>query len=177
MYKKMIKTMKTMKNFKLMKTVFLLFALVAFSNCEDNEPIKSELKTNTSTPIAIIGFEGQDIYQLDNTVDISGLLDTASSFLTAEIEQIALKLEDYSGASIDGTMTVRLGSTTLFESEAVTLTSDNTIITIPSTLRNILTLVNSGEFKIYLEGTTSIPIEDNSFKLIVTPQIRTTIEI
>lgn len=164
-----------MRNFKFVKTAFLLFVLAAFSNCEDNGPIQSEVKTNTSTSINIKDVQGKSSYKVEDTVDISDLLDIANNFLEAKIEQIALKLEDYSGTSIEGTITVKLGSTTIFNEKSITLTSDNTILTVSSALRDILTLVNSGEFKIFIEGTTSKPIEDNDFKLIVTPQIKATV--
>ena len=173
-----------MKNFRIMKTLVLLVARLAFISCEENGPIQQVVKTDTSTSITVTDLDGKSSYSITDTADISELVDGVDVFVAAEIESVGLKLENYSGGTIEGNITVKVGGITLFTSETVSLSSVESVVTVPAAARNILTLIQSssasGQFGITLEGnTTNGPITDDndSFTLVVTPTITGTVEL
>lgn len=160
-----------MKNFKLVKTAIILFAVFAFSNCEDGEPIQFIVVDEVPTEISVQGFEGLSEYSTSSVADLSDLLDSATTFIEADVEKITLALMDYSGTSIEGTITIIVGGIPLIN-EAVTLSSDPKTFTIPAGSSDILSSINSGLMTITMEGTTAAPIADNDFVIVVTPTVR-----
>ena len=161
----------------LMKTLVLLFTVFTLSNCDEDGAIQTVIKTNTATTLSVTGLEGQTSYTISDSADISELLESTSNFLEAHIKSLALRSEASSGTSIDGTITVQVGGNVLFSSQTVNLTSTDSVIQVPASASDIVSLINSGSFSISLTGTTSAPIEDNDFKLVVTPAITGTFEI
>lgn len=162
---------------KFMKGLVLLFAVLTLSNCDEDGAIQSVVKTNSPTTLSVTGLEGQTTYTISDSADISELLESTSKFLEAKVESVSLRLEDYSGTSIDGTITVEVGGNVLFSSQTVSLTSTDSVIQVPANASDIVGLINSGAFSISLTGTTTAPIEDNDFKLVVTPAITGTFEL
>ena len=165
-----------MKNFKLVKTVILLFAVLAFSNCEENGAIQFVVKDSFPTPLAVVGLKGQSSYANEDSADISGLLDSGTAFVEANIESVTLKLENYDGAPITGSMKLTANGIVLLD-EDVTLTSlDSDPIAIPENLGGILDALNSGTLTISIEGSTEQPIEDDDFIIVITPMVTGTVE-
>jgi hypothetical protein len=163
-----------MKEFKLMKIVFLLFTVFLLSNCENNDAVEFVVIDDFPTEIDVIGLEGLTSYRIEDTADISDLLNNASTFIEADVEAVALALKNYPGSAITGALKVTTGGTILFEQQ-VTLTSTETIIEIPASASNILGDINAGTISVILEGTTTAPIESNAFVIVVTPTIRSTV--
>lgn len=166
-----------MKNFKILKTVVLLVAVMAFSSCDEDGPIQQEVKTNQETTIQVNGLKGESAYTISDSADIQDLLDSATEFVEAEIDQVKLRIDGYSGSSIEGNITLKVGAITLFTSQTVSLTDEDTTISIPAAVRDVVTLINGGTFNISLVGTTTTPIADDAFQLIVTPRIRGVFEL
>jgi hypothetical protein len=164
-----------MKNLKLMKIAVLFFAVFAFSNCEDGDPVQFIVVDEFPTPISVTGLEGQSAYSVTNTADISSLLDNAASFVAADIEKVSLVLSEYDGGSIEGTIKITVGDQVLFN-ESKTLSSTAVTLDIPANASDILNDINSGTMSITMEGTTIEPIEDNAFIITVTPTVRGTVE-
>ena len=160
-----------MKNFKLVKTAIILFAVFAFSNCEDGEPIQFIVVDEVPTEISVQGFEGLSEYSTSSVADLSDLLDSATTFIEADVETITLALMDYSGTSIEGTIIITVGGIQLIN-EVVTLSSTAVSFTIPAVSSDILSSINSGLMTITMEGTTADPIADNDFVIVVTPTVR-----
>jgi hypothetical protein len=164
-----------MKNLKLMKIVVMLFAVFAFSNCEDGDPVQFIVVDEFPTPISVDGLQGQTAYSVTNTADISSLLDNAASFVAADIEKVSLVLSEYDGGSIEGTIKITVGDQVLFN-ESKTLSSTAVTLDIPANASDILNDINSGTMSITMEGTTIEPIADNAFIITVTPTVRGTVE-
>jgi predicted small lipoprotein YifL len=164
-----------MKKLKLMKSVVVLFAVFALSSCEENGPIQFIVADDFTTTVSMNGLEGQTTYTTNSTTDISELLDGASKFVEADIESISIMLEDYSGTSLNGTVQIKAGTLTIVD-QAVNLTSSATLINVPSDSGDILTLISSGNLPITVTGTATAPIEDNSFSIKATVNIRATVE-
>lgn len=160
-----------MKNFKLMKTAIVLFALLVFSNCEDGEPIQFIVVDEVPTEIAVQGFEGLSEYSTSSVADLSDLLDSATTFIEADVEKVTLSLMEYSEASITGTIKITVGGVDLIN-EDVTLSNTAVSFTIPPVNSDILGSINSGLMTITMEGTTATPIADNDFVILVTPTVR-----
>jgi hypothetical protein len=165
-----------MKEFKLMKTVFLLFTVFLLSNCENNDAVEFVVIDDFPTEIDVIGLEGLTSYRIEEeNVDISDLLNNATTFIEADVEAVGLALKNYPESStITGSLKVTTGGTILFEQQ-VTLSSEETIVQIPASASNILDDINAGEISVILEGTTTAPIESNAFVIVVTPTIRSTV--
>jgi hypothetical protein len=160
-----------MKNFRLIKTAIVLFAALAFSNCEDGEPIQFIVVDEVPTEIAVQGFDGLSEYSTSSVADLSDLLDSATTFIEADIEKVTLSLKDYSEASITGTIKITVGGVDLIN-EAVTLSNTAVSFTIPPVNSDVLSSINSGFMTITMEGTTATPIADNDFVIVVTPTVR-----
>ena len=156
-------------------TVILLFAVLAFSNCEEDGAIQFVVKDSFPTPIPVKGLEGQSSYTSNNVADISGLIENGTKFVEADIETVAIKLQDYSGTSIIGNMKLTTNGIVLLDKDLTLTTTDQTI-TVPVGASGILDAINTGTLTIALEGTTATPIEDNDFTIVVTPTVRGTVE-
>jgi hypothetical protein len=171
-----IQKQKIMRNFKLVKTVILLFAVLAFSKCEENGAIQFVVKDSFPTPVAVVGLMGQSSYSKEDSVDISGLLDSGAAFIEANIDSVTLKLENYDGSPIIGSMKLTANGIVLLD-EDVTLTSfDSDPIAIPEGLGGILDAINLGTLIISIEGITEQPIEDDDFIIVITPRVTGTVE-
>jgi hypothetical protein len=163
-----------MKNLKLMKIVVVLFAVFAFSNCEESgDPVQFVVVDEIPTSIAVTGLEGKSAYSVTNTADISSLLDNAAVFVEAKIETVSLKLSEYNGTSIEGNIKITVGGNVIFN-ESKTLSSTAVTLTIPESASDILSDINSGTVTLSMEGSTTEPISDNDFVIIVTPTVRAT---
>ena len=165
-----------MKNFKLVKTVILLFAVLAFSNCEENGAIQFVVKDSFPTPIAVLGLKGQSFYSKEGTADISGLLDNRTAFVEANIESVLLKLENYDGTSIIGSIKLTANEIVLLDEDVILTSLDSDPIAIPENLGGILDALNSGTLTISIEGSTEQPIEDDDFIIVITPMVIGTVE-
>ena len=170
-----------MKNFKILKTVLLLVAVMAFSNCDENGPLEQAIRTNEEISIQVEGLKDKSSHTVNDQADIQDLLDNASDLITAEIDQVKFRIENYIGTSavgnkIEGSITVNIGSIELFESQIVSLSSTDSTISVPAEARDILDLVNTAnnlplDLSITIKTKEGTVIEDNDFQLIVTPRI------
>ena len=165
-----------MKKIKLMKTVILLFAVLAFSNCEENGAIQFVVKDSFPTSIAVVGLMGQSSYAKEGTADVSELLENRAAFVEANIAFVTLKLENYDGAPILGSMKLTVNGMVLLDEDVILTSSDSDPIVIPESMGGILDAINSGTLTISLEGSTEQTIEDNDFIIVVTPTITGTVE-
>ena len=121
------------------------------------------------------GFEGLSEYSTSSVADLSDLLDSATTFIEADVEKITLVLMDYSGTSIEGTIIITVGGIQLIN-EDVILSSTAVSFTIPPVNSDILSSINSGLMTITMEGTTATLIASNNFIIEVTPTVRGTVE-
>lgn len=164
-----------MKKINLLKSMLLLFTVLTLSNCEEDGAIQFIVVDDFSASVTVTGLEGQSSYTESGSTNISDLLEGASSFVEADVESITISLEDYSGTSIDGTVTVSAGSLTLIN-ESVSLSTSPIVIDIPDNASDILNLISSGVVPITVSGTSTIPLEDNNFKINLILKVKAKIE-
>ncbi|MDC1238084.1 hypothetical protein N8Z68_06235, partial [Polaribacter sp.] len=120
--------------------------------------------------------KGQSFYSKEGTADISGLLDNRTAFVEANIESVLLKLENYDGTSIIGSIKLTANEIVLLDEDVILTSLDSDPIAIPENLGGILDAINSGTLTISLEGSTEQPIEDDDFIIVITPMVTGTVE-
>jgi len=167
---------KTMKNFKLMKTVFLLFALIAFSNCEDNGPIQSVVVDEFEFNLDVLGMSGERSYgPTIPPVDISKLLENFSSFVGLKIIDATVTLEDdYSGDKIAGNFTLTAGGQTIFDQSEEFVKGTPKRIDI--LVKDILAGISSSKIPVTVEGKSSTVLGDDDFTIKVIIRVSAIVE-
>lgn len=151
---------------KLFKAVLLLFTVFTLSNCEEDGEIQFIVVDDFETNAAVNGLSGLSSIDINQSMNVSDLLDNASEFVEADVESVIITLKDYSGTSIEGNFNLAIGSSTLVN-QSLTLTSNvaTSPIAIPSNASDILSSITSGNVQVSLTGSTTAPIADDAFTL------------
>lgn len=161
-----------MKKMKLMKVAILFLTILAFSNCEEDGAIQFIVVDDFGTSVSVKGLEGKTAFTISSSTNVSDLLDNANTFVAADVESVTLELVDYSGTSINGTISVSPGLATT----PASLSSTPITIPIPANSSAILSLISSGNFPVTIVGNATAPIEDNDFSIKMTFRIKATVE-
>lgn len=165
-----------MKKVNLMKTVILLFAVLAFSNCEENGAIQFVVVDEFSTSVNIKGLAAESSFTENRSTNIADLLVGATTFVKADIESVTLSLQDdFEGTSINGNMNVTVGSIVLFDQDVTLTKGGSLVIQVPSS--NILSIISANVIPVSVTGTsTSGILGDDDFTIDVLFKIRATVE-
>ena len=166
-----------MKKTKLFKTLLILFVAFSFSNCEEDGAIQFAIVDDFETKATVSGLAGLSTIDIDQSMDVSDLLDNASTFVEADVESVIVTLEDYSGNAIEGTFDLKIGSSQLFNQTLVLTANQPTApIEIPANSSDILSSITSGIVQVDLSGSTTNPIADNNFTLNLKFKIKAVVE-
>ena len=76
-----------MKKIKLLKAAVLLFTIFAFINCEDNGEIQFIVVDEFESNATVSGLMGLSTIDVDQSMDVSDLLDNADAFIEADVEE------------------------------------------------------------------------------------------
>ncbi|PQJ79324.1 hypothetical protein [Polaribacter porphyrae] len=167
-----------MKKIKFFQFATILFLALTFSNCEEDGAIQFIVVDEFETNASVQGLMGLSSITVNQKMNISDLLDNASTFVEADVESVVVTLQDYSGNSISGTFNLTVGSANLLTNESLSLTVGvpSSEITIPSTNSDILSSINSGEVQVNFTGATAAAIADNDFTLNMKFKIKAKVE-
>ena len=165
-----------MKKVNLMKTVILLFAVLAFSNCEENGAIQFVVVDEFSTSVNIKGLAAESSFTENSSTNIADLLAGLATFVEADIESVTLSLQDdFEGTSINGNMNVTVGSIVLFDQDVTLTKGGSLVIQVPAS--NILSIISANVIPVSVTGTsTSGILGDDDFTIDVLFKIRATVE-
>lgn len=165
-----------MKKVNLMKTVILLFAVLAFSNCEENGAIQFVVVDEFLTSVNIKGLAAESSFTENSSTNIADLLAGLATFVEADIESVTLSLQDdFEGTSINGNMNVTVGSIVLFDQDVTLTKGGSLVIQVPSS--NILSIISANVIPVSVTGTsTSGILGDDDFTIDVLFKIRATVE-
>lgn len=152
---------------KLFKAVLLLFTVFTLSNCEEDGEIQFIVVDDFETNATVSGLSGLSSIEINQSMDVSDLLDNASEFVEADVESVIITLQNYSDSSIEGTFNLAIGGAPLINQILVLTTGVATDpIAIPANAQSILSSITSGnDVQVNLTGTTTAPIADDSFTL------------
>ena len=165
-----------MKKVNLMKTVILLFAVLAFSNCEENGAIQFVVVDEFSTSVNIKGLAAESSFTENSSTNIADLLAGLATFVEADIESVTLSLQDdFEGTSINGNINVTVGSIVLFDQDVTLTKGGSLVIQVPAS--NILSIISANVIPVSVTGTsTSGILGDDDFTIDVLFKIRATVE-
>lgn len=165
-----------MKKVNLMKTVILLFAVLAFSNCEENGAIQFVVVDEFLTSVNIKGLAAESSFTENSSTNIADLLAGLATFVEADIESVTLSLQDdFEGTSINGNMNVTVGSIVLFDQDVTLTKGGSLVIQVPAS--NILSIISANVIPVSVTGTsTSGILGDDDFTIDVLFKIRATVE-
>ena len=165
-----------MKKVNLMKTVILLFAVLAFSNCEENGAIQFVVVDEFLTSVNITGLAAESSFTENSSTNIADLLAGLATFVEADIESVTLSLQDdFEGTSINGNMNVTVGSIVLFDQDVTLTKGGSLVIQLPAS--NILSIISANVIPVSVTGTsTSGILGDDDFTIDVLFKIRATVE-
>ena len=165
-----------MKKVNLMKTVILLFAVLAFSNCEENGAIQFVVVDEFLTSVNIKGLAAESSFTENSSTNIADLLAGLATFVEADIESVTLSLQDdFEGTSINGNMNVTVGSIVLFDQDVTLTKGGSLVIQLPAS--NILSIISANVIPVSVTGTsTSGILGDDDFTIDVLFKIRATVE-
>jgi hypothetical protein len=167
-----------MKKFNLMRIGILLFALLAFSNCEENGAIQFVIVDEFTTSVNIKGLAAESSFTENSSTNIADLLEGAATFVEADIESVTLELQDdFDGTSINGNMNVTVGSIVLFDQDVTLTKGGSLVIQVPVNASNILSVISANAVPVSVTGTsTSGILGDDDFTIDVLFKIRATVE-
>ena len=165
-----------MKKVNLMKIVILLFAVLAFSNCEENGAIQFVVVDEFLTSVNIKGLAAESSFTENSSTNIADLLAGLATFVEADIESVTLSLQDdFEGTSINGNMNVTVGSIVLFDQDVTLTKGGSLVIQLPAS--NILSIISANVIPVSVTGTsTSGILGDDDFTIDVLFKIRATVE-
>ena len=167
-----------MKKFNLMRIGISLFALLAFSNCEENGAIQFVIVDEFTTSVNIKGLAAESSFTENSSTNIADLLEGAATFVEADIESVTLELQDdFDGTSINGNMNVTVGSIVLFDQDVTLTKGGSLVIQVPVNASNILSVISANAVPVSVTGTsTSGILGDDDFTIDVLFKIRATVE-
>jgi hypothetical protein len=167
-----------MKKFNLMKTGISLFALLAFSNCQEDGAIQFTLVDEFTTSVNIKGLAAESSFTENSSINIADLLDGVTTFAEVDIESVTLELQDdFDGTSINGNMNVTVGSIVLFDQDVTLTKGGSIVIQVPVNASNILSVISANALPVSVTGTsTSGILGDDDFTIDVMFKIRATVE-
>lgn len=166
-----------MKKMKLFKAVLLLFTVFTLTNCEENGEIQFIVVDDFETNASVTGLINASTIEINQSMDVSELLDNAAEFVEADVESVIITLQDYSDPSIEGSFNLAIGGSTLIN-QSLTLTSGvaSAAIAIPSDASDILSSITAGSVQVNLSGSTTAPIADNDFTLNLVFKIKAKVQ-
>lgn len=167
-----------MKKTKLTNFFIVLFLAFSLYNCEDSGEIQFSVIDDFQTTATVIGLQGSSQISIDETMDVSDLLDLGSDFVAADVQSVIVTLnDDYDGSSIVGNFALSIGDSQLFEGSLDLAPGVATNpIEIPSNSSSILSSITSGQVQVGFTGSTNVPIADDNFTLNLKFQIKATVE-
>ena len=165
-----------MKKVNLMKIVILLFAVLAFSNCEEEGAIQFVVVDEFLTSVNIKGLAAESSFTENSSTNIADLLAGLATFVEADIESVTLSSQDdFEGTSINGNMNVTVGSIVLFDQDVTLTKGGSLVIQVPAS--NILSIISANVIPVSVTGTsTSGILGDDDFTIDVLFKIRATVE-
>lgn len=162
---------------KLFKIVLLLFAVITLSNCEEDGEIQFIVVDDFETNATVSGLSGASSIEINQSMDVSDLLDIGTEFVEADVESVIITLQNYSDNSIEGSFNLAIGGSTLID-QSLTLTTDvaSDPIVIPANASDILSSISGGNVQVSLSGSTTAPIADNDFTLNLVFKIKAKVQ-
>lgn len=162
---------------KLVKVAILLLAIFTLSNCEEDGAIQFIVVDEFETNASVVGLSGLSTININQSMDVSELLDNASTFVEADVESVIITLENYEGSSIVGSFNLSIGGSVLVDQTLSLATGvASPSITIPETESDILSSITSGNVQVALTGATTAPIADDDFTLNLKFTIKAKVE-
>lgn len=168
-----------MKNIKFFQTAIVLFLAFTLSSCEEDGPIQFQVVDDFETNATVTGLNGLSSIVIDQSMDITDLLDTGSEFVAADVESVIVTLNDYSGNAIVGNFDLTIGSSNLYDGPlSLTPEVPTSPITIDAANSDILAAISSGIVQVKLNGSTteSIADDNNNFTLNLKFKIKATVQ-
>lgn len=167
-----------MKKTKFTTLLITLFLVLSFYNCEESGEIQFDVIDDFETTATVTGLQGTSQISINETMNVSDLLDLGSEFVAADVQSVIVTLnEDYEGSTITGNFDLSIGNSQLFAGSLNLSPGVATdAIEIPSSSSSILSSITSGQVQVGFMGSTNEPLADDNFTLNLKFQIKATVE-
>jgi hypothetical protein len=158
------------------KAFAIMFFFTLFS-CEESDLLNFTITDDFESDIVLTGLADEPDFSANgNTIDLSGLLEDSEKLKNLKISSVSITLlDDYSETEINGTMSVTINETSIFNNTPIDLeVGVPFVINDISTIDILNTLTNLNTFQYNVSGALddNQTLDDDNFTIKVSFEVK-----